>query len=143
MDTSVPGLKVSSQNAAPDSPVSNSDRASAVFERGIKALKQNQYDAAVSCFAEAAHLAPQEARYRAQYGQTLAAKKQTRRLAETELRAAVSLESRNASYRIMLAGLYQNLGLRRRAQAEIERALMAEPKNKEARAMLASLQEKE
>jgi len=139
---SVSRSEISSHDAEPDLPASNSDRAAAAFEKGLKAQKQNQYDAAVSCFAEAAHLVPREARYRAQYGQALAERKQTRRLADTELRAAVSFEPQNASYRIMLAELYQNLGLRRRAQAELERALMAEPKNKTARAMLASLQEK-
>jgi len=94
----------------------------------------------VAHFAEAAHLAPQEARYRAQYGQALAGQKQTRRLGESELKVAVSLEPNNVSYRIMLAELYQNLGLRRRAQAELERALISDPKHKHARALLADLQ---
>ena len=119
---------------------SNRERAASAFDRGIAALKQNEYNSAVACFAEAAHLAPQEARYRAQYGQALAGQKQTRRLGESELKVAVSLEPNNVSYRIMLAELYQNLGLRRRAQAELERALIRDPKHKHARALLADLQ---
>jgi len=119
---------------------SNRERAASAFNRGIAALKQNEYNSAVAHFAEAAHLAPQEARYRAQYGQALAGQKQTRRLGESELKVAVSLEPNNVSYRIMLAELYQNLGLRRRAQAELERALIRDPKHKHARALLADLQ---
>ena len=119
---------------------SNRERAASAFNRGIAALKQNEYNSAVAHFAQAAHLAPQEARYRAQYGQALAGQKQTRRLGESELKVAVSLEPNNVSYRIMLAELYQNLGLRRRAQAELERALISDPKHKHARALLADLQ---
>ena len=119
---------------------SKTARAEAAFQRALAAMKQNQGDTATSCFAEAAHLAPRVARYRAYYGQALSGERQSRRVAEAEFQAALALEPDNASYRIMLAELYRNLGLRRRAQGELERALMAEPKNKEARAMLASLQ---
>jgi curved DNA-binding protein CbpA len=119
---------------------SKTARAEAAFQRALAAMKQNQSDTATSCFAEAAHLAPRVARYRAYYGQALSGERQSRRVAEAEFQAALALEPDNASYRIMLAELYRNLGLRRRAQGELERALMAEPKNKEARAMLASLQ---
>lgn len=116
------------------------DRAQAAFLRGMAALKQNESDTATSCLAEAAHLAPRVARYRAHYGQALSAQRQTRRVAEAEFQAALAIEPDNSSYRIMLAELYLSLGMRRRAQAELERALMAEPKNKEARAMLTSVQ---
>ena len=118
---------------------SKTARAEAAFQRALAAMKQNQGDTATSCFAEAAHLAPRVARYRAYYGQALSGERQSRRVAEAEFQAALALEPDNASYRIMLAELYRSLGLRRRAQGELERALMAEPKNKEARAMLASL----
>jgi curved DNA-binding protein CbpA len=117
------------------------DRAEAAFQRGLSATKSNQGELATSSFAEAAHLAPDVARYRARYGQALSGQRETRRGAETEFQAALTLEPDNASYRIMLAELYRNLGLRRRAQAELERALLTEPKHKEARAMLASLEQ--
>jgi Tfp pilus assembly protein PilF len=55
------------------------------------------------------------------------------------LQAALALEPDNASHRVMLAELYQALGLRRRAHGEAERALAADPKNEAARALLNSL----
>lgn len=116
------------------------ERAELAFNKGMVALQQQKKQDAVTCLAEAAHLAPREARYRAHYGQALGAERQTRRIAEAEFQAAIALAPDNAAYRVMLAQLYQELGLRRRAQGELERALIAEPKNKEARALLASLQ---
>ena len=87
-------------------------------------------------------LSPREARYRAHYGHALIRQSNTRRIAETELQAALSLEPENTSYRVMLAELYQQLGLQRRAEGELERALAADPKNKAARALLMSLKSK-
>ena len=84
-------------------------------------------------------LAPRVARYRAHYGQALIGAVNARRVAESELRAAVSLEPNNASHRVMLAELYETVGLRRRAQSEVERALATDPRNEAARALLASL----
>jgi curved DNA-binding protein CbpA len=127
---------------SPEATQSGDERARVIFQKGLTALKQNQRDEAISCFAEAVHFAPREARYRAQYGQILATDRATRRLAETELQAAISLEPNNASYHIMLGEFYQDLGLRRRALGEFERALIIDPKNKNARAKLERLQKK-
>jgi predicted Zn-dependent protease len=87
-------------------------------------------------------LAPREARYRAHYGHALIRQSNTRRIAETELQAALSLEPENTSYRVMLAELYKQLGLQRRAEGELERALAADPKNEAARSLLLSLKSK-
>jgi len=57
----------------------------------------------------------------------------SRRTAETQLQAALALEPDNASFRVMLAELYQLLGLRRRAESEAARALVADPENDDAR----------
>ena len=84
-------------------------------------------------------LAPREARYRANYGHALIGETNARRVAESELQEAISLEPDNASHRVMLAEFYQALGLRRRAQGEVERALTADPRNEAARALLARL----
>ena len=84
-------------------------------------------------------LAPREARYRANYGHALIGDTNARRVAESELQAALALEPNNASHRVMLAEFYQALGLRRRAQGEVERALTADPRNEAARALLARL----
>ena len=84
-------------------------------------------------------LSPREARYRAYYGQALIRQANTRRIAETELQAALLIEPDNASYRIMLAELYKQLGLQKRAEGELERALAVDPGNEAARSLLLSL----
>ena len=118
------------------------DRAEASFQQGLAALQRNQRDQAIRLLAEAAMLAPREARYRAKYGHALIGETNASRVAEGELQAAVSLEPNNASHRVMLAELYYALGLRRRAQGEVERALTADPQNQTARALLARLKSK-
>jgi Tfp pilus assembly protein PilF len=62
-----------------------------------------------------------------------------RRTAETEIQAALKIEPNNASFRVMLAELYQQIGLRKRAEHEAARALSADPNNKSARALLSNL----
>jgi curved DNA-binding protein CbpA len=117
----------------------NAERAEASFQQGLAALQRNQRDQAIRLLAEAAMLAPREARYRANYGHALIGETNARRVAESELQAAISLEPNNASHRVMLAEFYQAMGLRRRAQGEAERALATDPKNEAARALLTSL----
>jgi curved DNA-binding protein CbpA len=118
------------------------NRAEASFQHGLDALKRNRHDEAIRFLAEAAMLSPREARYRAQYGHALIRQSSTRRIAETELQAALSLEPDNTSYRVMLAELYKQLGLKRRAEGELERALAANPKDEAARALLLNLRSK-
>jgi curved DNA-binding protein CbpA len=130
-------------NGGPESTTaSETSRAETSFQRGLEAMQRNQPDNAVRQFAEAAMLSPHEARYRAHYGRALSRKSNTRRVAEAELQAAVSLDPDNASYRVMLAELYKELGLRRRAEGELDRALAADPRNEAARALLLSLKSK-
>lgn len=99
------------------------------FQEGFGALKQGRVSAAVAHLATASRLAPHEPRYRAYYGRALAASENTRRLAEGEIQAAVTLEPANAVYRTMLAELYFDLKFHRRAQAELDRALALDPNN--------------
>lgn len=110
------------------------------FGRGLLALRQSKPSAAIASFAEAARLAPQEARYRAYYGRALAENESTRRQAEAELKVAVALDSNNALYHVMLAELYMRIGLPRRAQSEAERALAIDAHNTAARQLLNTLQ---
>ena len=121
---------------------SEAARAESSFQRGMEAIRSNRYKEAVSLLAEAAMLAPREARYRAYYGHALIRQANTRRMAEGELQAALTLDPENPSYRVMLAELYQELGLRRRAEGELQRALAADPKNQRARELLLSLKSK-
>jgi curved DNA-binding protein CbpA len=114
-------------------------RAEQSFKQGLEALKNSQFDRAIPLLAEAATLEPREARYRAHYGQALMSRPNNRRLAETELQAAVALEPKNASFRVMLAELYQRVGLRKRAEGEVARALACDPNNQAARALLSGM----
>lgn len=111
-------------------------RAEENFQQGLAAMQRQDTKAAALYFGEAVRLAPQQARYRAFYGRALTANPQTRRQAETELRAAVGLDPQNPSYHVALAELYAAVGLQRRAEGELERALALDPKHDGARQML-------
>jgi curved DNA-binding protein CbpA len=116
------------------------ENAEQFFREGFSALEAGQLQAALAQLAAAARLSPREARYRAQYGRALAAGKQTRRLAESELQAAVKLEPSNPRFRTMLAELYFDLNFHRRAQTELQRALALDPNNEKARALLRKIE---
>jgi len=75
----------------------------------------------------------------ASHGQKLARNEKTRRAAEAELLAAIKLDPKNAEYRVMLAELYRDLGLKLRAKGEAERAVAADPNNRKARDLLQAL----
>ncbi len=123
-------------------PAAEVNQAETSFKRGMEAMQSNRQEEAIRLLAEAAMLSPREARYRAHYGHALIKKANTRRMAEGELLAALAIDPDNTSYRVMLAELYQELGLRRRAQGELERALVSDPKNQTAQQLLLSLKNK-
>jgi curved DNA-binding protein CbpA len=111
-------------------------RAEENFQQGFTSLERGDSKAAALYFGEAVRLAPKQARYRAFYGRALTANPQTRRQAESELRAAVGLDPQNPSYHVALAELYVAIGLQRRAEGELERALALDPKHAGARQVL-------
>jgi len=117
-------------------------RAEQSFRRGMEAMDSDQVEQAIPLLAEAATLEPRTARYRAQYGRALMHRPNNRRIAETEIQAALALEPNNATFRVMLAEFYQRVGLRRRAEGEAARALLTDPHNQAARALLSSLKSK-
>jgi curved DNA-binding protein CbpA len=119
--------------------VSAAERAELQFKEGFAALEMGQKKVALGLFASAARAVPNEPRYRAHYGQMLAGNESTRRAAEAELNAAVKLDPKNAEYRMMLAELYRDLGLKLRAKGEAERAVAADPNNRKARELLRAL----
>ncbi len=111
-------------------------RAEENFQEGFVALQQGQTKTALVNLAAAARIAPGEARFRAYFGKALAATTDSRRLAETEMQAAVKLEPGNSTYRIMLAELYCDLGFVHRAANEVKRVISTEPNNSEALKLL-------
>jgi curved DNA-binding protein CbpA len=119
--------------------MSAAERAEVQFKEGFAALEQGQRKVAIGLFASAASAVPNEPRYRAFYGQMLAGHESTRRAAEAELHAAIKLDPKNAEYRVMLAELYRDLGLKLRAKGEAERAVAADPNNRKARDLLRAL----
>ncbi|HEU5459584.1 MAG TPA: DUF4388 domain-containing protein [Pyrinomonadaceae bacterium] len=118
---------------------SKAERAETQFKEGLAALELGERKTALGLFASAASAAPNEARYRAHYGHLLSGYEHTRRKAEAELQAAIKLDPNNANYRVMLAELYRDLGLKLRAKGEAERAVAAEPNNQKARELLRAL----
>jgi curved DNA-binding protein CbpA len=119
--------------------VSAAERAAVQFKEGFAAFEMGQKKVALGLFASAARAVPNEPRYRAFYGQVLAENEATRRAAEAELNAAVKLDPQNVEYRMMLAELYRDLGLKLRAKGEAERAVAADPNNRKARDLLRTL----
>src|SRR5262245_10139575 len=138
-----PSQKPASRSDVAPPPEKKSDsRAETSFRRGMEAMDRSQFEEACRFLGEAATIEPREARYRAHYGRALTFRADSRRIAETELQAALAIEPNNAAFRVMLAELYQRVGLRRRAESEAARALVADPKNQAARKLLASLKHK-
>lgn len=128
------------EDATTDEPrISLAQRAENDFKEGYAALEQGQRKLATGLFASAARLVPNEPRYRAYYGQMLAADEQTRRAAEAELQAAIKLDPQNVEYRLMLAQLFRDLGFAIRARGEAERAVAVDPNNRKARDLLREL----
>ena len=114
----------------------------AIFQAGMTALKDGKTQLAISCFAEALEKVPSNATFHAYYGKALAGAPQLRHKAETELKAAISLEPRTALFHVMLADFYRSLGLLRRAQASLESALALEPGNEQIRKSLENVKAK-
>lgn len=130
--------RVENKNSGPDQSAAPQD-AEEVFQNGLLALKAGNMSHAVALLAEAVRREPKEARYRAYYGRSLSGNKQMRHQAEAELKMAISLDENNASYRLMLAELYVEYGMKRRAQGEAQRVLVVDPYNVEALRLLQTL----
>jgi tetratricopeptide (TPR) repeat protein len=126
----------------PAGPQTPAARAETCFTLGQQALENNEADAAIRYFSEAAILQPRQAKYRAHYGAALMRRSNLARNAETELLAALAIEPNNATFRVMLAELYQQLGMPKRAESEVERALDADATNRAARDLLSKLKSK-
>ena len=135
----VPVAPATEEPAVAEPAISKAERAAEQFKEGLAALELGERKVAIGLFASAARAVPNEPRYRANYGRLLAGDERTRRAAEAELSAAVKLDPGNAEYRVMLAELYRDLGLKLRAKGEAERAVAADPNHQRARELLREL----
>ncbi len=121
--------------------ISGDTKAEESFNRGLEAMKLENYAFAAAAFSEAVKLVPKEAKFRAYYGQALGARQQTRRQAEAEIQSAIAMDKQNPLFYIMLAELYQSISLYRRALSAAEQAISIDPRNQDARALVNRLTE--
>ncbi|MCU0240094.1 MAG: DnaJ domain-containing protein, partial [Pyrinomonadaceae bacterium] len=121
------------------SQMEKTDAAKRWFDKGFECLMETDYENAITLLARAVLLDDTSARYHAYYGKALGGIKKHKYQAEQELQKAIKLESKNTSYRIMLAELYLDFGLPKRAEGELNRLLAIEPNNKEAQSMLSKI----
>ncbi len=108
-------------------------------EQSAPKVSAPQPEPVVEQAAEPMMSAIERAATHASHAQKLAGNEKTRRAAEAELLAAIKLDPKNAGYRVMLAELYRDLGLKLRAKGEAERAVAADPNNTKARDLLQAL----
>jgi len=94
---------------------------------------------ALPLLARAAHYAPDNARHRAYYAMALSHDHTRRHQAEGEMQAALRIDPQNATFRLMLAEFFIDLGLKKRAEGELKRLLAIFPSNREALDLLHSL----
>ncbi len=102
----------------------------------MKALSDDDYDAAATLLARAVHYSPENALYRAYYGHALSANDRMRHKAETELQAAVKLDPVDWKVRSLLVEFFDDMGMTKRAVGELKRYLEVVPNSTEAARML-------
>jgi tetratricopeptide (TPR) repeat protein len=110
------------------------------FQQGLAAIQNGNAKEALILCAQASRMVPNQARYRAGYGQALAMDPDKRHQAETEIKEAIKLEPKNAAFLVILAEFYCDLGQNRRAITELQRALAVDPNNTLVQRRLADLQ---
>ena len=109
------------------------------FEQGLNYLADEEYGAAAACLSRAVHYNPQNALYRAYYGQALSVSEKYRHKAESELQEAVKLEPKNVKIRLMLVEFFIGLKMKKRAEGELKRFLDLVPGNRQAQELLDTL----
>lgn len=115
------------------------ERAEQEFENGFGLLMNENYDDALPFLARAAHLIPENARYRAYYGKALSADERQKHKAEAEMQTAVRLAPDSADFRLLLVEFFVQMNLLKRAEGELKRLLSIFPGNKDAKQLLDGL----
>ncbi len=109
------------------------------FDRGFSLLMDGEIEAATPFLARAVNYAPNSARYHAYYGKALATDETKQHKAESEMQAAIRLDPKNETFRIMLAEFFVQNNLLKRAEGELNRLLAVFPASREAQQMLQNL----
>lgn len=109
------------------------------FEQGLNYLADEEYGPAAACLSRAVHYNPQNALYRAYYGQALSFSEKYRHKAESELQEAVKLDPKSVKIRLMLVEFFIDLKMKKRAEGELKRFLELVPGNRQAQELLDSL----
>jgi hypothetical protein len=112
------------------------------FEQGFSLLMDEEFEPATPYLARAVFLAPDNPKYHAYYGKALSADGAQRHKAESEMQAAIKLDSTNPAFRLILAEFFVQMNMIKRAEGELTRLLQIFPSNREARILLDSLRKK-
>lgn len=118
------------------------ERSESNFEAGMSLMANGQLGESIPFFARAVHFSDGNAKYHAYYGKALSSSQNHLHKAEGELQTAIRIDPENTMYRLMLAELFEQIGLYKRAEGELKRLLAIAPEDAEALALLDSLQSK-
>lgn len=110
------------------------------FEQGLLHLNDEEYDQASMLLGRAVHYSPENAQFRAYYGQALSFFDKQQHKAEAEFQAAVRLDPKNAKIRMMLVEFFVDMDMTKRAVGELKRFLEIAPDNHDAARRLEQLQ---
>lgn len=116
--------------------------AETLYRAGRAALKNRDFQKAVSQLRECVWLRPDTARYHHYLGVAQAEIVALRKEAEQHLLKAIDLEQMNADSYVQLGKLYLKVNLPKRAEAQFHEALRWDPENSEALKILAQLDKK-
>ncbi|HVF30584.1 MAG TPA: DnaJ domain-containing protein [Pyrinomonadaceae bacterium] len=110
------------------------------FEKGMEAIRDEEFAAAAGHLSRAVHYSGQNALFHAYFGYALSQLDKQHHKAEAELQIAVKLEPKNPKIRMMLVEFFVDMKMARRAEGELKRFLELVPENKDAARLLAKVQ---
>lgn len=116
--------------------------AETIYRAGRIAIRNKEFEKAVSQLKESVWLRPDTARYRHSLGVAQAEIPALRKEAEKHLLKAIALEPTRADSHLELGKLYLKVNLPKKARAQIEEALRWDFENPEAQRILKTLEEK-
>ncbi|MBC7796453.1 MAG: DnaJ domain-containing protein [Pyrinomonadaceae bacterium] len=132
-------FKLKKIEAARNNAAANEQNATGYFTQGVRAFESKDYQQAMSWFAQAVQLEPNDVRFRVAYGRALATNSKYRFQAQAEFQNAVNLDGNSIEPHLALAEFYIKYKLPKRAESELKKVLVLHPNNAEARKLLKNL----